>query len=100
MEAIEKAKILLGLTDFSEDTKLETLLELIEEEILEYTYLDSIATISVSLLTKMLVFKYNKLNQEHINSNNFEGVSESYITDYPKDIIKSLDSYKIKLRCF
>lgn len=100
MEAIEKAKILLGIRTSKEDEKLETLQGMIFEEILEFTGLASVDSISESLVTKMLVFKYRKLGFEAINSQSYSGISESYIIDYPADIMASLNSYKRKMRCF
>ena len=76
MEAVEKAKVLLGINSAKEDAKLEALQEMIIEEILEATGLADITPVSESLVTKMLIFKYRKLGFEAINSQSYSGVSE------------------------
>lgn len=98
-EAIDKVMTLLSL-DEDEYLKVSTLAELVEAEILEYTRLETIASISQSLFVKMLMYKYQKLGNEAIQSQSYEGVSESYQASYPDDIITSLNFYRKKLRCF
>lgn len=99
MEAIiEKAKILLDMaTVFDKDEILQTLLELVDSEIAEYCGLASIdsANINMSnLRVQMLVFKYQRLGQETIQSHNYSGISETFLTSYPQNILTILDSFK------
>lgn len=100
MEAIiRKAKILLNIaiTDDSKDEILNTLLELVNGEIIEYCGLastDSILSNMESLQVQMLVIKYQRLGQETLQGHNYSGVSETFLTSYPQYILTLLDSFK------
>ena len=104
MEAIiRKAKILLNIAanDNSKDEVLSTLLELVNGEIIEYCGLastDSILPNMESLQVQMLVIKYQRLGQETIQSHNYSGVSETFLSSYPKNILILLDSFKKQKR--
>lgn len=102
MEAIiRKAKILLNITDNSKDEVLNTLLELVNGEIVEYCGLastDSILPNMESLQVQMLVIKYQRLGQETLQGHNYSGISETFLTSYPKNILTLLDSFKKQKR--
>lgn len=102
MEAIiRKAKILLNISDNSKDEVLNTLLELVNGEIVEYCGLASTDSISLnmeSLQVQMLVIKYQRLGQETLQGHNYSGISETFITSYPKNILLLLESFKKQKR--
>jgi len=96
---IRKAKILLNMatTDNSKDEVLRTLLELVDSEIAEYCGLASMDSASDNmdnLRVQMLVIKYQRLGQETIQAHNYSGVSETFLTSYPQNILTLLDSFK------
>lgn len=99
MEAIiDKAKLLLDMADnYDKDDLFQAILELVDSEIVEYCGLASIdsANINMSnLRVQMLVIKYQRLGQETIQSHNYSGISETFLTSYPQHIFTVLDSFK------
>ena len=99
MEAIiKKAKILLDMATINDkDDLLLTLLELVDSEIAEYCGLASIDSANANmtnLRVQMLVIKYQRLGQETIQSHNYSGISETFLTSYPLNILTLLDSFK------
>lgn len=100
---LRKAKILLNIAanDNSKDEVLKTLLELVDSEIAEYCGLASMDSASDNmdnLRVQMLVIKYQRLGQETIQSHNYSGVSETFLSSYPKHILILLDSFKKQKR--
>ena len=46
------------------------------------------------LITRMVVYRYNRLGTEGLNSESYSGVSFNYTADYPEDILKLLKAHK------
>lgn len=88
---LNKIKILLGLKDNSKDDLLTILIEEAIDEALAYTHRDSADGLDTSI-TQMVVYKYNRIGTEGVDSENYSGVSFSYSTDYPESIMRGLRS--------
>ncbi|NFG25216.1 hypothetical protein FDF11_15260 [Clostridium botulinum] len=48
----------------------------------------------ISIVKDIVVIKVNKLGSEGISSESYSGVSQSYIEDIPKDILRKLKRYR------
>jgi len=86
---LNQIKLLLGLTDNSKDELLTVLIERCIEEFNTYTR-NNDSTGCESLIASMVVFQYNRLGSEGVDSENYSGVSFDYSSDYPETIIKQL----------
>lgn len=93
---IEKIKLLLGLTNNDKDDLLNILIEQAIDEATLYTHNDSLDELGTSII-QMVVYKYNRLGSEGVESEGYSGVSFNYATDYPDSIIRSLKA-KRKIR--
>lgn len=88
---LEKIKLLLGLKDESKDDLLTILIEIAIDEALAYTHNDCVDELDTSII-QMVVYKYNRIGTEGVNSEDYSGVSFDYATDYPESIMRGLRS--------
>lgn len=86
---LENIKILLGITTDEKDALLNILISQVEDEVREYTNRDDICELQTTI-EKMVVFNYNRLGTEGLNSESYSGNSYSYMSDYPESILRSL----------
>lgn len=86
---LEKIKLLLGLTDSSKDDLLTVLLEQAIDEAVNYTHNDCLSALETSIV-KMVVYNYNRLGTEGVDSEGYSGVSFAYSADYPENIMRTL----------
>lgn len=90
VDMLSKTKIMLGIDDNSKNELLSIYIEDAEEEIKEYLNVDEIPKKAESIVRDLVVIKYNKNGSEGLESENFSGVSQSFIGGFPKDIEKRL----------
>lgn len=90
---LEKIKTLLGLAGSDKDALLLVLIENTTREVLEYCHLDCISNVEY-IICEMVVFKYNLLGTEGLNSESYSGVTFSYLTDYPESIVRQLKKHR------
>ena len=88
---LEKIKLLLGLKDESKDDLLTISIETAIDEALAYTHRDCVDELDTSII-QMVVYKYNRIGTEGVDSENYSGVSFNYSADYPESIMRGLRS--------
>lgn len=88
---LEKIKLLLGLKDESKDDLLTILIETAIDEALAYTHRDCVDELDTSII-QMVVYKYNRIGTEGVDSENYSGVNFNYSADYPESIMRGLRS--------
>lgn len=94
---LEKIKILLGINDSSKDELLTVLLDQAIEETINYTHNNCLTGLE-STICRMVVYNYNRISTEGVNSESYSGVSYSYSADYPESIMRVLKAHrKIRL---
>ena len=86
---LEKIKMLLGLTSTDKDELLIYLLQMAQDEAMNYCHRDDIYDLE-NAITAMVIYNYNMLGSENLNSENYSGVSFSYRSDYPESIMRQL----------
>lgn len=86
---LDKIKLLLNITDETKDDLLTILIETAKNEALAYTHRQSIQGLETAII-QMVIFKYNRLGTEGLDSEGYSGVSFNYAADYPESIIRSL----------
>lgn len=89
---IDNVKVLLGLTDDTKDNLLNILLAQAEEDAKLITNRDRLFGID-TILEKMVVYLYNRLGTEGLDSESYSGASYHYSGDYPADILKALGKH-------
>jgi len=82
------------LTGFTDTAKIDVLITLTQQEIINYTKRE------YDPLVEMVIFKINRLNNESTKSltYNDNGISQSFLTDYPDYILRQLNELKKKVR--
>ena len=84
-------KILIGIADDTKDELLDILIKQAKDDanrLCGRNY--GIDTI----IERMVVFLYNRLGTEGLNSESYSGVSYNYSSDYPEYILNALESAK------
>lgn len=92
-EAIKIAKDLLGMNHSFEDNMLSTLGTIAENDALLLTHNDK-ALFDENLLAQMIQIIYQKRGNENLASFSAATISETYIENYPKNILSALQSYR------
>ena len=86
---LEKVKLLLGITDNTKDDLLTLLIEQAVEEAIVYTHNECVDELNTSII-QMVVYKYNRIGTEGVDSEGYSGVSFQYTSDYPENIMRGL----------
>lgn len=89
MTTLEMVKTMLGITSTEKDGLLSLLIDQATEEAITYTHNESVETLS-AVIVKMVVYNYNRLGTEGVDSEGYSGVSFNYSADYPEAIMRSL----------
>jgi hypothetical protein len=90
---LENIKLLLGISDDTKDALLRLLIQQAEDEAKDFTHRDDVCCLS-STIERMVVYNYNRLGTEGLNSESYSGLSYSYSADYPEQIIKILKKHR------
>lgn len=86
---LEKVKLLLGIADNAKDDLLTLLIEQAVEEAIVYTHNECVDELNTSII-QMVVYKYNRIGTEGVDSEGYSGVSFQYTSDYPENIMRGL----------
>ncbi len=90
---LENIKTLLGLTDNSKDQILQLLINLATDDAISKTGCSDEKELQ-SVITEMVIYKYNRLGTEGLNSESYSGISYNYSSDYPESILSALSAIK------
>lgn len=88
---IDKVKLLLGLTDSSKDKLIEVLIDGAVEDAVAITGNKYIQDELPNTIVKMVVYNYNRLGTEGLETESYSGVSYNYSNGYPQDILNTLN---------
>lgn len=91
---LKKIKILLNITDNSQDDLLNLLIALCSDEAISYCNLKhSIPELETPIIY-MVVERYNKIGSEGLDNINTNGITENYIINYSDNILNKLKRYR------
>lgn len=90
---LEKIKIIIGITDDSKDNLLALLIEQATSEAINITHNDKTDNFE-NIIIQMVIWNYNRLGTEGLNSESYSGVTFNYSSDYPNTLINQLHSYR------
>ena len=88
-----KIKLLLGINDTSKDQLLLVLIEKAIEEVNLFCHRDDICGLE-NTICDMVVYKFNRLDTEGVDSESYSGVNYTYSSDYPEDILRALKAHR------
>lgn len=88
---LENIKLLLGLADDSKDDLLTLLIQQAIEEAINFTHNDDLSDLHTAI-ERMVVYNYNRIGTEGVDSEGYSGVSFNYTEDYPDSIMRILKS--------
>ena len=86
---LEKVKLLLGIADNTKDDLLTLLIEQAVKEAIVYTHNECVDELNTAMI-QMVVYKYNRIGTEGVDSEGYSGVSFQYTSDYPENIMRGL----------
>jgi hypothetical protein len=89
MANIDTLKTLLQISDNSQDTLLQTLLDQCEAEYIRSTHQSEA---DAPIVIEMSIELYNKLGNEGISHMNYSGITETYFSDYSDKVVKLIRS--------
>ena len=90
---LEDIKLLLGITSTEKDKLLKLLINLATEDARTISRRQDVSELE-GIITQMVVFNYNRLGTEGLDSESYSGVSDSYSADYPENILRALKRYR------
>lgn len=88
---LDKLKLALGISGDDKDELLNLLIDIATDEALTFTRRED-ATILDTAIIQMCVYKYNRLETEGVDKEDYSGVSFVYSTDYPEPVLSLLKS--------
>lgn len=87
---LQKIKLLLNITGTDKDDLLALLIDKCTDQVIAYTHNPDSVPFLEGTICDMVVYTYNRLGTEGLNSENYSGLSFSYTADYPESILRSL----------
>lgn len=94
---LENVKLLLGITSTDKDQLITLLIDLATQEAVNFTNAQVPALTPIIL--QMVVYKYNRLGTEGLESESYSGLTYDYISDYPDYITNQLKNYNRGFWC-
>lgn len=94
MTVLEQVKLLLGIVDTSKDGVLSLLITICSDEAVVYCHLSEYSNVLNSIVTRMVIEKYNRLGTEGVSAQSFSGVNESFNDGYSTDIVAALNKHR------
>lgn len=93
---LESIKLRQGISNNSDDLLLDIIKDTIVE-VSDYINLEERKELPekcISIVKDISIIKANKLGSEGVSGESYSGVSQSYIEDIPKDILRKLRRYR------
>lgn len=94
MASLENVKILLGITDNSQDDLLNLYISRAEQFVKTYCNIEEIPAELDSVIEDIAVFRYRMNGVENIKSETKGSLSETYRDSLPDDILSQLSRYR------
>lgn len=88
MAILDNCKTLLQISDSSKDSILNILIKESQDFAEAYTHTDDVGD---SVIEQIVLYRYNLLGNEGLNSESYSGVSFNYEQDLPAYLLKELN---------
>lgn len=76
------------------DALLELLIERSMDDLMNECGIDEVPERAENVIVQMVMWHYNQLGAEGLASQNYSGMSESYQTDYPAPLKRSMRRFR------
>jgi len=93
MAVIDNVKSELNITGTGQDTFLTSLITAETANAVTITH-NPAAAEDEAMITRMVIYRYNSLGTEGLNSESYSGVNFNYTADYPDDVMQLLKAHK------
>lgn len=94
---LENVKLLLGITSTDKDQLITLLIDLATQEAVNFT--NAQVSALTPIILQMVVYKYNRLGTEGLESEDYSGLTYTYLNDYPDYIVNQLKNYSRGFWC-
>ena len=91
---LEIIKNLLGITTTDKDELIQILIDQAQDEVLDYTHNPKALEYLQTTIQKMVVYNYNRLGTEGLDSESYNSASYSYSGSYPESFYNSMKAYR------
>lgn len=91
---LEKIKAYLGITDTTQDVRLQLLIDMAKTFATDYCGLATYDTALDNTVVAMVVEDFNRIGDEGINSKSISGVSVAYTNGYSNRIMAALKQHR------
>ena len=85
---------LLILVPNANEELLELLIERCMDDLMNECCIDEVPERAQNVLVQMVMWHYNQAGAEGLASQNYSGMSESYQTDYPANLKRSMRRFR------
>lgn len=86
-------EIIKGLTDYTNEIMINIYIDKVQDEIKDLCKLDAYDVALDNILVDMVIVKLNRKGNEGLANISMNGMSESYMTEYPFYITNRLKKY-------
>lgn len=90
---LNNIKLLLGLTADDKDELIQLLILKVQNDARMITGVKDLL-IADSLIEDMVIYRFNRLGTEGLNSESYSGITYNYESNYPEFILEALDATK------
>ena len=90
---LEDIKTILGPAADGKEEVIQLLINLATDDAVSKTGCSDVLYLQ-SVITEMVIYKFNRLGTEGLDSENYSGVSYHYTSNYPDYILSALDTIK------
>lgn len=91
---LDKIKLLLSITDDTNDDLLNTLIAMCKEEAYIYCNLQEYDKKLDNIVASMVIEKYNRMGSEGAISQSASGISTSYDSFYSDKVVRMLNKHR------
>lgn len=91
---LENVKIILDIEDNSHDDLLNIYIQNAIDYIYDYTKIEQIPNSLNSLIVEMVIYQYRQRGVENISTESKGSLYESFVKEYPNNIINRLKPYR------
>lgn len=91
---LTKIKVLLNINNDTKDALLNILIDKVVQQIVNYTHNPECICRLENIIIDIVIREYNKIGSEGLKSEGYSGVSYSYETELPSDILNQLKIYR------
>ena len=91
---LNNIKVMLGISDDSKDELINILIDNAISYVLASTHRNCLPPELEAVIIQCVIWDYNKLGSEGLNSEAYSGLSYNYQAEYPDNIMRQIRAYR------